>query len=148
MSQVDVEGYEAAALGTAHRLLSSGRVRAIQLEVTQTKPTMIAMGKLFARLEDEGFELRQVNNSLRDDASGLPLGPWRDTPGPWATLPPFPRRRGVANHTLLKSGREEEAVLRRERFASHSWESWTRDVEQRTTNVVGTRLPLLTLNTR
>lgn len=116
--------------------------------MTQTKPTMIAMGKLFARLEDEGFELRQVNNSLRDDASGLPLGPWRDTPGPWATLPPFPRRRGVANHTLLKSGREEEAVLRRERFASHSWESWTRDVEQRTTNVVGTRLPLLTLNTR
>ena len=148
MSQVDVEGYEAAALGTAHRLLSSGRVRAIQLEVTKTKPTMIAMGELFARLEDEGFELRQVNNSLRDDASGLPLGPWRDTPGPWATLPPFPRRRGVANHTLLKSGREEEAVLRRERFASHSWESWTRDVEQRTTNVVGTRLPLLTLNTR
>ena len=107
---------------------------------------MIAMGELFARLEDEGFELRQVNNSLRDDASGLPLGPWRDTPGPWATLPPFPRRRGVANHTLLKSRREaEEAVLGREQFASHSW---TRDVEQRTTNVVGTRLPLLTLNTR
>ena len=118
-------------------------MRAIQLEVTKTKPTMIAMGELFARLEDEGFELRQVNNSLRDDASGLPLGPWRDTPGPWATLPPFPRRRGVANHTLLKSRRE--AVLRSERFASHSW---TTDVEQRTTNIVGTRLPLLTLNTR
>ncbi len=107
---------------------------------------MIAMGELFARLEDEGFELRQVNNSLRDDASGLPLGPWRDTPGPWATLPPFPRRRGVANHTLLESRRD--AVLRRERLASHSWKLWTRDVEQRTTNVVGTRLPLLTLNTR
>ena len=74
---------------------------------------MIAMGELFARLEDEGFELRQVNNSLRDDASGLPLGPWRDTPGPWATLPPFPRRRGVANHTLLESRRDAVLRLRR-----------------------------------
>uniref|UniRef100_A0A7S3ESD7 Methyltransferase FkbM domain-containing protein n=1 Tax=Haptolina ericina TaxID=156174 RepID=A0A7S3ESD7_9EUKA len=101
MLKVDVEGYETHALRTAQALLRSGSVRALQLEITKSsrRGTARETIEMLEGLKQQGFTFKQVPNSLLDTNGSLPHGSWRDSPGPWAKLPPFPRESGASMHS-------------------------------------------------
>ena len=98
-------GLQAQVLRTAQRLLSTGRVRAVQLEVTKTKSEMPAYASALVELAARGFVFKQVPNSIIDSNVTLPSSRrWRDAPGPWKQLPNFPAwRRGSRNGTISTS---------------------------------------------
>ena len=86
MLKADVEGYEPAVLRTAERLLSSGRVHAVQLEVTTSPDRRVASETVeaLAHLETLGFTVRQLPRRMDNNASAT-----------FALLPAFPSARAV-----------------------------------------------------
>ena len=85
MLKADVEGYEPAVLRTAERLLSSGRVHAVQLEVTTSPDRRVASETVeaLAHLETLGFTVRQLPRRMDNNAR------------PFDSLPAFPSARAV-----------------------------------------------------
>ena len=86
MLKADVEGYEPAVLRTAERLLSSGRVHAVQLEVTTSPDRRVASETVeaLAHLEALGFTVRQLPRRMDNNASAT-----------FDSLPAFPSARAV-----------------------------------------------------
>lgn len=96
MLKADVEGYEPQVLHTARALLASGRVEAVQLELTKTpgKPEQTAASLQMLEGLHGGFELKQVTNKVID-RQPPPVGTWREQ-GPWDALPDFPSSKGAS----------------------------------------------------
>ena len=128
MLKADVEGYEADALATARRLLRSGRVHAVQMEVTKMPQVKGKMVDFFAFLERGGFKMRQVPNSMVDDNTSLPRASWRNAPGPWAALPRFPSRKIFSKHANHTRKHTTDTLMDL---------AWRYDLLDLTSNIVG-----------
>jgi hypothetical protein len=118
MLKVDVEGYEPQAFATARRLLRSGRLRAIQLEMTkgqgaQAKPQMRSSVAMLQELTMAGFIFKQVPNEMVDYATKLSSRGqlWSTTQGTWEALPSFPSSR-VVERTRRKLAQHRRALRR------------------------------------
>ena len=151
MLKADVEGYEPQVIKSAERLLRTGRVRAVQLELSKpgthgarARSQREASVQMLRHLTKLGFELRQVPNHIIDSNVTLPTPghTWRESPGPWETLPRFP------SQEALRETRERMARSRRlaRRRASRDPVSvvhaalphaYARDVLQQSTNLIG-----------
>ena len=94
MLKADVEGYEPAVLRTAERLLSSGRVHAVQLEVTTSPDRRVASETVeaLAHLETLGFTVRQLPRRMDNNGSAT-----------FDSLPAFPSARAVAGCKKARS---------------------------------------------
>lgn len=95
MLKADVEGYEPQVMQTAQKLLRSGRVAAVQLEMTRTPKSRnqtCAAIHMLEELDALGYEFRQVTTKEADRGEGrLPeYGSWATSPKVWDTLPAFP----------------------------------------------------------
>ena len=74
MLKADVEGYEPQVMQTARRLLSSGRVPALQLELTRTpkqRNQTCAAYKMLAHLAHLGYDFKQVRAPRAHSASTM-----------------------------------------------------------------------------
>ena len=94
MLKADVEGYEPQVLQTARHLLTSGKVPALQLELTRTpgprnRNQTCAAQKMLAHLAQLGYDFKQVNNRIVDKEAPR-VGSWAHSEGPWKRLPDFP----------------------------------------------------------
>ena len=154
MLKADVEGYEPQVVRSASRLLSSGRVEAVQLELTKpllssgraARAQRAATIDMLRNLSACHFDLRQVPNHLVDSNTSLPVRgqAWRSSPGPWATLPRFPSP-AILEKTRTNMARNRRAARRRasrdpDRVLHSAMPmAYTRDIQDHSTNLVGRR---------
>jgi hypothetical protein len=156
MLKADVEGYEPRVLRTADKLLRSGRVRAVQLELTKPANERSRAGRvqgeatvsMLRALSAAGFDMRQVPNDVVDSNASLPLAgvEWSRSTGPWAGgwLLPFPSRHVLAR-TRERMASNRRAVRRRasrdpRAVLDTAWPmAYTRDVTTQSTNLIGRR---------
>ena len=92
-------------------------------------------------------------NEIVDSNATLPAPgrSWREAPGPWATLPPFPSR-AVLLETHARMSRAKRAARRRASLdadsvvqaampAAYSWASnWGHNRDAQSTNIIGRRV--------
>lgn len=156
MLKADVEGYEPSVLASADRLLRSGRVQAVQLELTKPADERSTAGRaqreatvrMLRALSAAGFDMRQVPNDDIDSNASLPPkgAAWSGRVGPWegGWLLRFPsrhvlartRERMASNRRVVrrKASRDPGAVL------EAAWPmAYTRDVNTQSTNLIGRR---------
>ena len=156
MLKADVEGYEPQVLQTADRLLRSGRVRNIQLELSKPSDMRSRAGqrqreetiRMLRDLSSFGFELMQVPNDVVDSNFSVPPRGqgWRESAGPWGRglLLPFPSS-SVLARTRERMARNKRAVRRKasrdaRAVLEAAWPmAYTRDVNTQSTNVIGRR---------
>ena len=154
MLKADVEGYEPQVLRSASRLFASGRVHAVQIELTKpprergeaARRQRAATVEMLRALAGNGFELRQVPNELVDSNASLPPRgqPWNGESArrAWNTLPPFPSE-AVLERTRRRMKRSGGAARRRASNDAASVRqaamqmAVSRDVATQSTNLIG-----------